>query len=452
MSGIFRSVFHGSAVITISRIVLKAFSFVSYLLTLRALSVGEYGMVALALSLSGPILALSGLGLDDLLMAQGARARGEKRFSEFLPVYSGFAMAKLIITVLVVAIAIGFLLFAPNFFNPSQLALIQRFFWPLLAWVTITNVRVLIESALQMFERFGTLARVMMFENFSRMCMVIGLFATHRITVTSVIWTYVLAKVISTAFALPILGKLRPTGWIAAGKRYLSFVMTQGKWEVLRSFFGNMFSGVDQWVVGIILGVEAVGILSFASQMNSLLSQALPFRQVLFPILSRVSGQSKTSSFVSRRIAKYSFWLNGIVMIAAFIAGPILIRFLVPQYGIAFPIFVFLSFAQLLNAMSTAHGSLFYALNEQKFLLGLSLLGTVSSLTILPALTFFLGIYGAVLERHVSSAIIIWIRERRLRKRHKIDTFRFRDLVSWDAYDRQIVARMIEATRSRLHI
>lgn len=433
-----------------SRVILKVFSFVSFYLIITGLSLRDYGLVTLALSVSGPVLALSGLGLDDLVTAQGARARGEKRWADFAPIYGGFAIVKVLST----AAIIGLLFWFRELLGGQYRDLLDQFFAPLIVWIGVASIRALLDSTLQMEERFGWFARANILENAVRLVIVAGLFFTHAISVPTLLWAYVAAKATGAVLISPALFRVTfiSVRFTAMIRAYVRFMVGQGKWEVFRTLAGNLFSGINQWIVGLILGLEAVALLSFATTMNSFLAFLLPFRQILFPIMARLSSESKTSSFVARRMSKYSVWLNfGIVLVAG-IAAPFVVALFAPQYSASVPIFWLLSLSQILNAISTSHGTLLYALGEQKFLFQISLLGTLSAFTVLPLLTWLLWVYGAVLESHLSTGLLIWLRERRLRKRHQVTTFAFGDLFVLDEFDRVAMKRLRSAVLQRLKL
>ncbi len=427
-------------VIWLSRIVLKFLSFISFYLVVRALSLGDFGFITLALSISGPVLGLSGLGLDDLVFAHGARMRGENKAQEFWPLFGGFCVIKAVVTFVI----IGMLFFVRSLLGAQYVAILDQYLVLLIVWIFITNFRSTTDFLLRMQERFRWFATANVIENSSRLAMIVVLFFTHNLSVEMALASYVVSKVLSTIYTLPILKvvTLQGASFISMVKRYFLYIHGGAKWEVIRMVFGNLFSGIDQWIVGWLLGLETVALFSFAMSMNSFLAQALPFRQILAPILARTSSEAGSSSFVARRIAKYSTWMNALLLSASLVAVPLIVLLIVPKYMAAVPVLFVLMLNQFINAFSTSQGSLMYALREQKYLLGLSVFGTISSFTVLPLFTKWLGVYGAILESHLSSIVILALRERRLRARHGITTFLFRDLLVFDDYDKTILKRV----------
>lgn len=448
MKGIFSSIAKNSLIIMGSRFVLKALSFVSYYFIITGLSLADYGLATLALSVSGPVIALSGLGQDALIMAQGAQSRGKKEWNIFAPTYGGFAIVRVVITGLLVVLLFWF----RELLGGQYRELLDQFFVPLIAWTIIASFRVLFETTLQMEERFGWFAKANILENAARLVIVAMMFFGGWLSVPNILWAYVGAKTVGAVYASPIMFNIPFTraGIIPMIRAYTGFITTRGKWEVFRMMAGNLFSGINQWVVGILLGLEAVAILSFASTMNSLLTQALPFRQILFPIMARLSSEGTTSSFVARRMSKYSVWLNTLIILLAGIAAPVAVGIVVSQYLASVPIFWLLSFSQILNGVSTSQGTLLYAYGEQKYLFKISLLGTISSLTVLPLFTWLFHLYGTVLEQHLHTGMIILFRERRLRKRHYVSTFRFKDVLTFDAFDRKAIHRLWFAVSGKI--
>ncbi len=445
MKNSFHSIASSSVIITLSRLVLKLLGAVALFLTLRELTMVEYGMVSLALSVSGPVLAFTGLGLDDLVMAAGARTRGENTFETFLPLYAGFSYFKILATIILMGLSFWF----RQFFDDNQQLLISQFFLPLAIWIAVVSFRGLIDSTLQMLEKFKIFAQGNIAEQSIRLSIILGLFFVHQITLANVIWSYVIAKSVATLFLLPSISRMFPRASIKqAFSTYFHFIKTKGYWESARSLCGNLFSGIDQWIVGLMLGLAPVGIYSFAGSLNSLLTQILPFKQVLIPFIARLSPDKTATSFVSRRMSKYMVWGNTLIIFGAAITFPFLLPHILPAYVSALPLFFLMSVSQIMSGLSVNHGSLLYAHQEQKFLFGVSWINTISSVTLQPLLIFFFGVYGSVLERHLSTALILWLRERHLRLKHHLATFKLGDLLVFDDFDRTTIKRFFDYLRT----
>ncbi len=447
MKGSFQTIASSSLIITGTRVLLKALGAVATFLVLRQLSMAHYGLVSLALGVSGPVLALSGLGLDDLLLAMGARARGEKAFQAFLPLFTGFTYVKFTLTALLIASSF----WMKRWFTVDQQALIEEFMVPLLIWVALVALRGHLDAALQMLERFRDYAKMGVVEQVIRVSIVIGLALMQTISVSTVIWSYVIAKGISTLFLLPVVREvIAPVSVKVALRAYGSYVWRHGFWEAARMICARVLSGIDSWMVGWLLGLEAVGLFSFAGTLNSLLAQALPFRQVLVPFMARLSTETTVSSSVARRMAKYSVWGGFLTILVAAVTFPWLVPLILPGYAKALPLFFLLSLSQISRGFSVSHGSLLYAMQEQKFLFAISWINTISAFTALPLLIKLFGVYGAVLETHVSSAVILWFRERRLRVKHGLATYTWSDLLVFDAFDRKTCKRALDYVRARV--
>jgi len=448
MKDIFSSIARGSFIIMSSRVILKVFSLGSFYLIINGLSLHDYGLITLALSVSGPVLALSGFGLDDLVVAQGARARGEKRWKDFASIYGGFALTKVLFTGFIVVLLFWF----RTLLGGQYRELLDQFFLPLVVWIAVASIRTLLDSTLQMEEKFSWFAKANILENAVRLAIVAGLFFTHAMSVPALLWAYVAAKAVGGILISPALFRvtLISVSFVSMIRSYIRFIAGQGRWEIFRMLTGSLFSGINQWIVGLFLGLEAVALLSFASTMNSFLGFLLPFRQILFPIMARLSSEPKTSSFVARRMSKYSVWLNSAIVLLAGIGAPLVVAIFAPQYNAAVPVFWLLSFSQILNAISTSHGTLLYALSEQKFLFKLSLLGTILAMSVLPLFTWLFWVYGTVLENHLATALIIWLRERRLRQKHHLISFSFKDLLVFDHFDRMAMKRLWTALFRRV--
>ncbi|TAL20634.1 hypothetical protein EPN90_00405 [Patescibacteria group bacterium] len=439
MGEVFNAVASGSASLAAARILTKVISFAAFYLITVTLSLADYGLVTLALAVSGPALVVAGLGLDDLVAANGARLIGEGKPNESASLLGGFALVKISITGTILLL----LIFIKNFLGADYERVLDQFFLPLAIWIAVTALRTLADLAIVMRQRFVWFAAANVAEAAGKLFVVIALFVGHTLSVTTVIWAYVAGKTLSLLLTLPSLPWFLPRARaLGAVKDFFAAVRGRGKWEMLRGFFGQLFSGVYNWITALLLGLEAVAVLNVAIAMNSLLQQVLPFRQVIFPIISRLSATEGASAFVARRLVKYSVWTNTLLILLAVIFLPPAVRTYYPKYASALPLFFFLSFSLYLNSLSLSHAPLLQSLGEQKLLLGLSLLGTISSVTVLPALIWLVGLPGVVAEQLLSTGVIVWIRERRLRAAHRLPTFAWRDFVIFDDFDRALFGRL----------
>lgn len=447
MRGVFRSVARASVAVLGSRLLIKAISFASVLLVTRVLTPYEYGLVSLALTVSGPILTLGGLGLDDTVLTFAARRDGQGDRAGSRALLSGFAMLKLSLTA---AAVVALILVKPLLGDVYQ-GTLDTFFFPLLVWVGLSAIRTLLDVGVQEREWFVLFSAANVVEVLGKFVVVAALFWAGGMDVGSVLWAYVAGKALSVALLVPSGRVFLPAAGAAPSVRAIfRLLQREGKWETARAAAGRLLSGIDQWVIALLLGIEQVAVYSVAQSMNSVLGQVLPFRQILTPILGRLSGERGSAAFVARRIAKYSLWAYVPLLAAVAAAAPTVVPAFFPKYAGSVPVFILLSLGHLLNSLSTSHGPLVYAYGGQKFLFFVGLVGTVSAVTALPALTYVFGVFGTVLEQHLSSSIIIALRERWLWKRAHIRSFVLGDVFVLDDIDRGFLARTWVGIRSRL--
>ncbi|MEK7072832.1 MAG: oligosaccharide flippase family protein [Patescibacteria group bacterium] len=447
MKGVFRSIARASLAITGSRVLIKTISFGALLLITRVLTPYEFGLVSLALTVSGPVLVLSGLGLDDTVLTFATRraASGDRAGANAL--LAGFAMVKLLLT----AVAIIGLIVVRSSISTVYQGTLSTFFFPLLIWIALSSLRTLLDLGVQAKEWFGWFSAANVVEVLGKLVVVAVLFVGHGMTVGTVLWAYVIGKGISVLFVLPGARVFAPTTGVgAAVHAVLLLLRREGKWETARAFANRLLGGIDQWLIALLLGVEQVAVFSIALSMSSILGQALPFRQILLPILGRMSTERGSSAFVSRRIAKYSLWFYAPLLLGVALAAPLVVPIFFPKYAASVPIFLFLSLGHLLNSLSTSHGPLIYAHGGQRFLFFVGLLGTVSAVTALPLLTYVFGMFGTVLEQHLSTSAIIALRERWLWKHTGSRSFVLKDVFTLDGIDRMFMTRIWTGIRARL--
>ncbi|NQU83602.1 MAG: oligosaccharide flippase family protein, partial [Parcubacteria group bacterium] len=81
-----------------SNFVARFLSFFSVLIIIRGLSLYEYGLLTLAMAVTGPIASFSGIGLDSVFIADTSRYLGEKKVSAAKRLIISFVRNKIIIT------------------------------------------------------------------------------------------------------------------------------------------------------------------------------------------------------------------------------------------------------------------------------------------------------------------------------------------------------------------
>lgn len=439
MSTVFRPMVRGISFIGVSQILTRIVSLASVTIITRAISAQDYGVAVLALTVTGPVFAFVGLGLDDVLVSTALRLHGEKQDEKSTRLVFAFGLMKCIgLIISVVGLA-----FVSTILGKQYAAIVNQFLLPLQIWIIASVARTYIDNLLEVKMYFGKFAVANVVETVGKLLAVIWFFLNHDLSVATILWSYVIGKIIGVIL---VFSELKTPVFVSEkinGVRDLfSLIKLRGKWEILRNGVLQMFSGVDMWVIGIFCGLKSIAIFSIASTMISFFTNMLPLRRVIFPILSKLSGDSIAGSIVARRMTKYTFWINSLMVICGAVAVPFVLPLFFPKYILSIPIFYFLLPNLLLNGLSGGHGPLMYARGEQRYLLGLGIFGIISSITILPLFAWLFGIYGAVIENLITTGIIIFLREKRLREKHQIQTISFRDLITIDSMDRSVFRRL----------
>ncbi|MEK7516089.1 MAG: hypothetical protein AAB562_00670, partial [Patescibacteria group bacterium] len=118
------------------------------------MSLFEYGVVTLVLSVTGPVNSLSGLGMDELIVADTAKSLGEGRrgYAKKL-LLSFFRVRFLIIAAL---IAVGWLFHKPleSRYGPA----ISEYFFLLALLILAQYLRNAFSLVLQIHQKFGVLS------------------------------------------------------------------------------------------------------------------------------------------------------------------------------------------------------------------------------------------------------------------------------------------------------
>ncbi|MAG11608.1 MAG: hypothetical protein CMI52_02260 [Parcubacteria group bacterium] len=434
-------IIRGIGAIAVSNVVGRLSSFTTVVLLTTALSLYEYGLVMLALAITGPVLAIMSLGLDDMILADTSRYLADGKRSHAKRMLVGYLSVK---AVLLVALIISGYFFR-DFLATKYGTLITDASLILLLYVVLQYFRTSYNTILHIHKRFKTLAFWNSIEPIARLIFVAVAFAVGGINVMVALASYVASSAVTIVGATPQL--------LAIAKTYLKVPKLQqplfriamkahGKWQSALSMLGSFTGAAGVYIIKYLLSTEAVAIFSVAQSMFSAIASLTPIKTVMVPFISQWSTNKERLNQVLKKITKYSMLMYGVIMIAAITIGPELIHVFFPKYTASILVFQILSIRLLLNTFSITQSPTLTALRDQKFMSGLSIFKLIMLVLLAPPLIMKFGVIGAVLEIIITTAIIELIREWRLRTRYGIKTTTIQSFFTFDHIDRMILNRM----------
>ena len=292
-------------------------------------------------------------------------------------------------------------------------------------------------------EKFKYQSILNVVEVFSKLVYIIIFWQLIGLTPIMVLIVYVLSKLTSVIVGIPLVLKtLKYLKKITTEKKnvLLDILKQHGKWEIIKGSFSKNIEAVARpWIIRFIIGVESVAILEVARIVYSSALAALPIKSVIFPIISRNIKDLKVAQIVAQRATKYSFLFFGTIILGAFFLAPPFINFVFPKYNESILLFRILIFRLLPVAIGGAQPAFFYALKAQKISLYFTMVNVVALFTTLPIFAYSFGIAGPYLEKFFTLSFGIYLRERYLRSKRGVATWKWKNLIIFDKYDKYIL-------------
>ena len=351
MNPILKQIIRGIGAVAVSNVVGRLSSFTTVVLLTTALSLYEYGLVMLALAITGPVLAIMSLGLDDMILADTARYLADGKKSHAKRMLSGYLAVK---AVLLIMLVIGGYIFR-DFLATKYGQLITDATLILLLYVILQYFRTSYNTILHIHKRFKTLAFWNSVEPIARLIFVAVAFAVGGINVMVALASYVASSAVTIVGSTPQL--------LAIGRTYLrvpklrqpifrAAMKAHGKWQSALSMLGSFTGAAGVYIIKILLSTEAVAIFAVAQSMFSAIASLTPIKTVMVPFISQWSTNKERLNQVLKKITKYSMLMYAAILIASVSIGPSIINVFFPKYTASILVFQILTIRLLLNTFS----------------------------------------------------------------------------------------------------
>jgi O-antigen/teichoic acid export membrane protein len=221
-------------------------------------------------------------------------------------------------------------------------------------------------------------------------------------------------------------------------------IRQHGKWALISDYSDTAIGSVKPWLIGYFISIEAVGIFSAAVTLLSALSNILPLSQVLASVLPRQAGDRERLVFFSNRSIKYTTWAYALLAVGVLVSAPIAIPLLLPQYAPAIPLLYVLLLSLVSLAWSDTGNTLLNVLRSQKFgFFANTTVRIISLFCVLPFGLIFFGVWGAVIDQLFTSYTITVLRMWYVRRALPKFGPRLREFITFDAFDRNSLMRIL---------
>lgn len=426
----------------IASVLVKLCAFANIFIILRFLSVHDYGIIQLVLSVFTTVSGALLPGLGTVLISDMARYRGAGEVGK------ANALAR---QYLAMRLALGAVAAALLFFGSGLVAVWMHrpdlgYYIAIIAVLLFTNP---LRSALTLLTsahlNFKLQSVQSVLDEAAKLALIGILFYVFGISIAGALWAMALTPLAVVLLTLPWSWKLiRPV--LTAGptsEPWWCLLSLHRFWGMASSYITAMNQNIRLWLIQIFLGTEAVGLYSFA---QGLVSQAIDFINVsaiINPVLANVAHDRTRLAAYGTRAFKYHLWLAIAALVPGLIVTPFFIMWFFPSYtgAIVLTCVSLLTFIpSVVNAATTA---LYSALQLQKeFFLRAGVLKTVTIGVLTVPLILAFGLTGTAAELITTNLISTLERVRTLRQLLPGFLPSLSSLSSFDATDRDLLQKI----------
>jgi len=438
----------GTIVTSVGTMMIKIVGIGSTFLTLHQLTVYEYGLTELAISVI-PLLSIFLLpGLANVVIAEMGIAKGEGNMAKAKALFNDFFRHQAVLAVFGWAI-IFFGAIISGLYNENIADLFRIASFSFLLGPLRTNF----QAALRVDLRFTDLSFYGIVEELVKVSVLAYCFLVLDLGMISVLYAYVLNEVITLTLFFPVFLRVY-RGWgepdTTVHSPFRLLFAQHGKWMLMTSYLNNFSNNIRLWIIKVILGTEAVGLFSLAMSLYAHTVALFPLGTILSPIFPQyINQREKLYRLVAKGI-KYQFLVFSAIAIVAAIVFPTLLGWLFPKFSDAMSLYVMMLIVLLPHSFGTIFSPLFGALRAQKSLFYSTLVKTVSILVLLPACLFLWKIPGIAVEFFLTMAFLTFERYRALRRILTDFILKPRDFFVADKEDSVIMGQLLKGARQIL--
>lgn len=431
----------GEAIYTSLRIAGRPIEALTSFIVIGALSLSEYGIYKLAVSVFALLQGfafefLQPLVLNEILLqrTQGAPERARRLYTEF---------------VLFQAI-VGLVLFLIAVIGAQQLALraqadIAPYVRMLAFLFPVTALKAVVVMHFEYTQRFKWSSAMDFVYVVAKLMFVGGTILTSVLTLSRVVFINVFTQwIVFGLFLLPFIRFLLKdhalTYHVKLRGELLRVVKTQAIWSVARQYVGTLIPNARTWFVRLFTGNEGVAIFSVATTLLSFYKSTFSFR-----VLGILLPKEAAVEFRLRRIfikgGKYLAWFYTVLFLGSLVATPMIVKLLFPKYVSALPIFAVMAISMMFFGLQTIAGKILYTWKRQRDLFLGELVKGLATLILLPVALRGFGLMGTAIEFLLTQALVVVVYAVFIIRQNPKLHWSLTEFFTLDSYDRELLQR-----------
>lgn len=443
------SVAHGVAWVSAAAFSVRVIGFLTSIFLLSSLSLHQYGTYQLVLSAAGLFALFTLQGIDEVILAAGAKLVGEKDVIGTRNLLRGYWVFKMFTGVL----AWILVLFASEFFTrwySDDILQLLKIYAGLFLLLPFERVILFSFAAHRQFRRSSLYGFVQ--ELIKGIAIVIFLTIFHFgiegivfAMILSMMSTIVLfgAKPISELFR-----SLAQRSW----RPFLTLLQSQGGWTIAQRLLRQGEKNIRPLVIQAMLGREAVALFSFAEKVYGYIAGIFPLGDVLMPSIAKESSDRERLQRVLERGIKYTVPFYTVIALLIGLSSPFVTQYIFPQYRSALPVLYavlcyipFVGLAYLMTSFFVSH-------QEQALQFRAICIRAGFFLLFLPVSLFFFDVIGAGVEFALTLMMYNVTRFFLLRQKYPELSLQASKLFKIDTYDRALFQRLRQKAYATLRM
>lgn len=446
---IVRSISKGIAWNTAAAVAGKLLVLVNLFFILRTLSVYEYGLSELVMSVVSMlgILLLPGLGTAVIADMVHEKARGDEGNPRSL-LYNFYVLSAFLGAVAWAVLFFGADMAASLAGNASIGTYIQivSFLFLSSPLRMVTTIVATVERRFADQSFFGVTE-----EFFKTLGIFVFLVCLER-TVDGLLYATVLAQLCAVLVYAPrTWSGIRNLGHHGKRHALLSIVRFHRKWSIAGTYVSSLTQTLQIWLIRLFLGTEAVALYSVAAGILSQVSTLLPLGTILGPIVPAYMHMKDHM----RRLVLAALKLQTVLAIGLYVAALVALPFfmhLFPHYQTAAWMVPILLIALIPMSFLNITAPVFTALKEQR-----SFVESTGLKLVLTALCFPIGMLsGGLMGLAIANVVVLLVSacERWIRLSHIAPELRVtpRDLIMLTSEEQMLMRTLGTSIRQRLGI
>lgn len=410
----------------------KGFAAVNTFLIISSLTIYQYGVFQLLMSLYGVFADTISIGggvvNNDISrsIAVGNEGRAKRLFREYA--YTRFFLN---------------LIFFVLFFWGGEL-FGERYTEEFLAEIRIVAFLFLTEFLVSLFKsllsirlQFKIVAARSTVYKVVQLVVLAGFFFWGDIGIGSLLLSMVIASLVSIVMMLrPFLRELRAWKGVTEDSNAGLFktLLTYGKWDIFRQMGTKLTSRLQPWLIKLFISTEAVAIFSIANSMIALLKDSLPSKTLMSLVPMSLDDQTASQRRFSYGVKFAGLW-GIIVALGGLIVAPPLIRLFFTSYVPSLSYFYLMLASIPFWGVTVIISIYLVALREQRYLFMQTTFKNIFSTLVYVILLPFVGLWGLALERVMTPIVMVYVTHRHLKRGKSGISFHLRDLVDWSRKD-----------------